>query len=387
MRDKRGVMRGMVSVVLLAGSVLWCGGCRSMDLHDGEVEVTEFRPQTADGWEIELKRYRAGRPDSGRLPVILCHGRTSNGKTWDMTPELSLARYLARQGYDVWVPNLRGTGTSSKTGFAVIREMLTLRVDNARQLVNVPRIANPARFGWTFDDYCFQDLPAIIDTVKRESGQQRVLWVGLSMGGMVIFPYLDHAERDAVAGFVALGSPVYMPQPPNDLYQLLVRYPRMFQVSTALLNNHIPSVIGGVAGYEAQATFFYSPENMDREVVRKYLIEGTEDTSTGVTGQMLGMLKTGHLKSADEKVDYTADLDRVTVPALLVSAKADNMCEPTCVRYAYEHVGSTDKTYRELGLANNFSADYGHIDIVLGKNAPREVYPLILDWLRQHDRP
>jgi len=204
---------------------------------------------------------------------------------------------------------------------------------------------------------------------------------------MVIFPYLEHAERDDVAGFVALGSPVYMPQPPNDLYQLLVRYPRMFQVSTALLNNHIPSVIGGVAGYEAQATFFYSPENMDREVVRKYLIEGTEDTSTGVTGQMLGMLKTGHLKSADEKVDYTADLDRVTVPALLVSAKADNMCEPTCVRYAYEHVGSTDKTYRELGLANNFSADYGHIDIVLGKNAPREVYPLILDWLRQHDRP
>ncbi len=58
-----------------------------------------------------------------------------------------------------------------------------------------------------------------------------------------------------------------------------------------------------------------------------------------------------------------------------------------CLRYAYEHVSSKDKTYRELGLANGYRADYGHLDIILGKHAPDEVFPYLADWIDKHNRP
>ena len=55
------------------------------------------------------------------------------------------------------------------------------------------------------------------------------------------------------------------------------------------------------------------------------------------------------------------------------------------MRFAFEHVGSTDKTYREMGLTNGCQADYGHFDLVVGKNVRDEVYPVIRDWLHGRD--
>ena len=385
----------------LSAFVLFVGlslsvGCQNASqlrgpVRPGEVQVADYRARTTDGWELELKRFRLkdapGLTSPDRFPVVLCHGRTSNGRYWDLTARLSFARYLAERGYDVWVPSLRGCGSSTKPGFVVLREMMRLRLDNTDQLLSFPKIADSFKFNWTFDDYAFDDIPAIIDAVKEHTGAFKVVWIGHSMGGMIMFPYLEHSGRDDVAAFIALASPVYMPQPPNDLYKLLVDNPRLFQLSTAIVNNQLPAAWGALTGKEIQAAFFYSPPNMEPGATRQYLREVTEDTTTGVTAQMLGLLGTGHLRSADGKIDYTADLNRVKVPMLFVSGKADNMCEPACVRYSYERVGSPDKTYRELGLANNYSADYGHLDIILGKRSPEEVFPFLLDWLGKHRSP
>src|SRR5262245_55027793 len=39
--------------------------------------------KTRDGWTLEALRYRAaGRPPSGAMPVILCHGLTYNALFW-----------------------------------------------------------------------------------------------------------------------------------------------------------------------------------------------------------------------------------------------------------------------------------------------------------------
>jgi hypothetical protein len=36
------------------------------------------------------------------------------------------------------------------------------------------------------------------------------------------------------------------------------------------------------------------------------------------------------------------------------------------------------------GISHGFSADYGHGDLVLGRRAPEELFPLVADFLIRH---
>ena len=62
-------------VLALLGGWLVAAGCQGGPdvASTGSIEVTEFRPKTTDGWELELKRYRAKdavkKEQSDRLPV------------------------------------------------------------------------------------------------------------------------------------------------------------------------------------------------------------------------------------------------------------------------------------------------------------------------------
>jgi hypothetical protein len=46
-----------------------------------------------------------------------------------------------------------------------------------------------------------------------------------------------------------------------------------------------------------------------------------------------------------------------------------------------EEVSSPDRTFVEFGVESGHGADYGHIDLVLGRHAPEEVFTRIADWL------
>src|SRR5438874_1722216 len=56
---------------------------------------------------------------------------------------------------------------------------------------------------WNVDEMAFYDVPAVLDYVKRATGRDRVNWVGHSLGGMLIFPYLELApEAYRIVNFV-----------------------------------------------------------------------------------------------------------------------------------------------------------------------------------------
>jgi len=263
---------------------------------------------------------------------------------------------------------------------------MQLKPVESGQFSNFSPIGHPDEFDWNLDDYVLKDLPAIIDTVKSHTGHSRVIWIGHSMGGMVMYCYLERARRNDVAAFVAVASPVAMSQPANDHYRRALEHRDLILLGRALFNVQLPGSVGSWTGKLPDEAFRCNPRNMDVDVNKAVYRYALEDVSSALLLQLEALARTGHLKSADAKFDYTAELGRVRTPILCISGKIDNVCEPANVRFAYEHVGSTDKTYREIGLANGFSADYGHLDLVLGRNAPRDVYPLIRDWIAHHDR-
>ena len=90
--------------------------------------------------------------------------------------------------------------------------------------------------------------------------------------------------------------------------------------------------------------------------------------------------------SADGAVDYRAGLGRVGVPVLVIGGSADRLATPAAVARALEHLPAQRATYLEFGRAHGHGADYGHVDIVLGRSAPAEVFPAVAGWLTAHTR-
>lgn len=43
--------------------------------------------------------------------------------------------------------------------------------------------------------------------------------------------------------------------------------------------------------------------------------------------------------------------------------------------------GSRDKTLLRFGKRNGHVDDYGHCDLVWSRQAPKEIFPKVIDWL------
>src|SRR5262249_32492379 len=117
------------------------------------------RVPTEDGAAIALGRYLPLAKRRFAEPVILGHGLGANRFNLDMDERYSLARFLARRGFETWVLELRGRG-----------------------------LAGPPK-DCSFDDQVNYDVPAALNTVLG-AGHKAVTWVGHSKGGLLLYAHL-----------------------------------------------------------------------------------------------------------------------------------------------------------------------------------------------------
>lgn len=92
------------------------------------------------------------------------------------------------------------------------------------------------------------------------------------------------------------------------------------------------------------------------------------------------MVRTGHLVAADGAGRYMDRLPRLALPICFIHG-AENQCY---------HPQSTQRTFDALRDVNgdlyerHVISGYGHIDCIFGKNAARNVYPLIRNYLERN---
>jgi cholesterol oxidase len=88
----------------------------------------------------------------------------------------------------------------------------------------------------------------------------------------------------------------------------------------------------------------------------------------------------GHLvNSAGEDV-YLPHLDRLALPITFIHG-ADNECfEPESTRITYELLRQTNGT---SFYDRHVIPGYGHIDCIFGKNASKDIFPIVLNALDQ----
>jgi predicted alpha/beta hydrolase len=312
---------------------------------------------TADGWQIALHRHRppAGR---GAAPVILCGGYACNRHFMDLDAEYSLARYLAAVGFDAWVVELRGRGESRPTGVC----------------------ARPRT--WTFDDLATFDVPAAIAHVTGTTGRA-TMWVGHSMGGLVLYAYLGQQREPAprLRAGVTLASPVVFPATSSTLFREIGSSLLALPFGETVYQRWVLGALWVLIGWSPAIGIGMNPTNVDRAVVGPALRRSLGNVPRAKLQQLARWASEGVFCSFDGTVDYRAALAGVTTPLLLIAGSADRVATPAAVRRALDHLPEETTSYREFGRAHGHSADSGHVDLVLGRGARHEVFPAIAEWL------
>jgi len=351
-------------------------GCAAMRSNAPSPDLrpcTDGYAYTEDGWRLGVRHYAPEHPDPGKLPVVLCHGLGLNATFWTITND-HLPYQLTARGYEVFVFDIRGSGENDRPG----------RHDRINGVLRQTFLREQGERGWTVDDLVKYDVPAILDYVKCETGHDRVNWIGHSLGGMLVFPYLEltpHPER--IANFVGMGSTIIQADiPQTDMLQAN-RGLRVLSLFASPGRLGRPLAFFRVPGMERIDRFYYSNENVDRLTISRFYGYTLEDTGPGALRQLAPYLEYGHMLSADRRVDYSARLGEITTPTLMIAGDGDIMSDVPSTALTFAGLGSPDKAIMRFGKSNGHVADYGHCDLVWSRHAPREIFPPLIDWLDQ----
>jgi pimeloyl-ACP methyl ester carboxylesterase len=325
--------------------------------------------RTRDGWRLALYRYEPRR-GSHRTPVLLCHGMSSNRWNMDGPGRVSLARYLARRGYDTWIVELRGAGRSTR-----------------------PNWWNGKRYQWTFEDYVQHDAPAALRVVLRATGAPQVHWVGHSMGGMIAYGLLMTPVQRKIASAVTLASPT-MSDVGHPLLDFGVPYRRLLR----LLPDRVP--LGTLARLTAPvapllarllnqsiAELGWHPGNADVALMRALMLTAVDDLPASLLREFARWYDTKAMSDRYDMFDFSEHLERITIPILIIAGARDGLTPVRDLEHVYRRIGSADKVFRVIGRQQGDARDYSHADLILGLHAPDDVYPLILQWLEAHRQP
>lgn len=318
--------------------------------------ATDRYVPTADGATVALHHH----PGSGP-PVLAVHGISSNHRFWDLDDDHSLAVWLNREGFDVWLLDLRGHGQATTAGDG-----------------------SPQPPGWDIDDYGRYDVPAAVDHIRACTGRS-VAYVGHSMGGIVAAIALATGST-TFSSLITVGSPVAFAPEANPLMKLArigfgFGGAVMFRVGTPILGD-LASFLGPAMPGRLQERL-YNPANMEPWAVDPMLQTVVSPVWRGEMRQFSRMLRDGRLTDATGQIDYFAQLSDVTVPTLVIAGAGDQVAPPGWVEPWIGALGGPTR-FVTAGKTTGFKEDYGHLDLGLGRDADREIFPLIAEWLRAY---
>lgn len=303
--------------------------------------------QAGDGWEGALYR-RPPPPGASGEPVILAHGLLTGARGFDLGAEGSLSSALHAAGFDVYALVHRGD----------------------RDAVAPARGA-----GFDFDDIATWDLPAALATVQRVSGFERALWVGHALGGQLLYAHLARGGDGITAG-VTLGAAVRFRRPTSSM-RMAALTAQLLPAGLALPTRAVQRALSAVADAE-----LWSPLALDLDgpTGRALLLHAGEDVPVGLVRQLARWLMSGSLVDRGDRLDYLAALQGRRFPLLCVAGSGDAICPPEAAKPAFDALDPAETSWLAL------DEGWGHLDLLLGRDAASTLHPQVVAWLERWRR-
>jgi predicted alpha/beta hydrolase len=306
----------------------------------------EWKPlwyRTEDGWEAPLW-HRPPRPGAHGSPVVIAIGLGLDARCVDLLPNCSLANALHKAGYDAYLLTHRGDAQARP----------------------------PAAAGtFDFDDIIAHDIPAAITAVRQRTGAKRVLWVGHGMGGMFLYSHLARNSGHDLAAGVAICAPIRFPAAISTERQLdrVMRWlPSSWRVPHRAAQRWL--LASG-----RNPTLAHLSARMEGPALRRLALDGTADLSAGLVRQIGQWHRAGHLCDRDNRFDDLEALRGRRFPLLGIAAAEDHLCPLDAAQAATDAL--------ETAEWSPLPAGWGHLDPILGDDAPTKVFPQIIQWLNR----
>ncbi len=318
--------------------------CSSIKIK-GENRIIE----TKDGWKIGIEKFEAF-PNSPKKknPVILCHGLMGTKEYFKQNDEESIVYQLSKEGYEVYVLDLRGRKS----------EGLNEKGEKDSSTTSGYWFGKTYN-DYSFDDYARYDVDAAITYVLATTKAEKVNWIGHSMGGMVIYARAGSMGENRIANLITIGSPFSFPFKSKKLNLLSSLEPTLKVLPTVPVGSLAEFASWTPFDYYYAMSLYYYPENMDKEQIRRLTRFGANNESPRVFKQFANGM---------------------------VAGRRDHLGSPYTVRHVYEKLGSKDKTIMMISRADGHSEDYGHVDLVAGKGIVKDVIPGIVSWMNERNK-
>ncbi|MGD9486621.1 MAG: alpha/beta fold hydrolase [Calditrichaceae bacterium] len=283
---------------------------------------------------LHLKRIYKN-PDG--IPVFMLHGAIENGRIFYSDSGRGLASFLANEGYDVYIADLRGHGLSK------------------------PRVSQKSTYGQT--ENITEDIPAFINQIVRIRGEVSQHWIAHSWGGVLLSSYLARFNR----------------------HRRLVRSMAYFGVkrNVRVWNLHrlfkIDLIWKGFCGLLVKF-YGYLP-------AKKYGI-GSDNESAKSHRQSKLWVKRSSWRDTDDHFDYGETLSNFSLPPTLYLSGLNDRClgHPKDVRDFINESGKHVSKELILSKSNGNRHDYDHISMLTHKDAVDDHFLAVLEWLRQNER-
>ncbi len=283
--------------------------------------------------QLHVRRLWCG--DKGRgEPVLMLHGAAEDGHIFYSHTGLGLACWLARNGHEVFVPDLRGKGKSW------------------------PAINQHSDFG--FHEILTEDIPALAAAVSRSTGDRGQTWISHSLGGALAVAALARHGADALG-----------------VRQLAHFAARRRIRARGLRRRLLVDLMWNRFGRLAVAVEGYLPAPALRL--------GTARESRRCFLDGLYWAHQSRWCDPDDGFDYGAALAAGSWPrSLYFASSADRAFgHPEDVRDFMHEVGHHDGRLLVVGTAAGGLTDYSHTGLLLHPAAEVELFPQLLDWLRE----
>jgi cholesterol oxidase len=327
--------------------------------------------RTDDGVDLLLTRYQGG--DKG--PVMVAHGLGVSSKIFTIdTIETTLAEYLFAAGFDVWLLDFRAS-------------------------IDLPASATQ----FTADDIARHDYPAAVATIRDRTGATSVQAM-VHCFGSTTFTMAMLAGLQGVRSAVCSQVSAHMVVPeltrlksglhvPGLLERLGVRsmtalastdegwldklYDRALQLYPERAAQDCDSAVCH------RITFIYS-----RLYQHAQLDTATHDALHEMFGianmtsldHLAEMVRAGHVVTATGQDAYLPHLDRMAIPVTFIHGAENDCFRPESTAITCD---ALRKANPGIPYARHVLPGYGHIDCMFGRDASRDVYPVIRGHLEQ----
>lgn len=294
----------------------------------GETKLYVCQVHTKD--KVKLALWRCEHDPNEcleRPPVILVPGTYSNRRFWISRSGKGLAPWLYRAGYDVWLVEPRGHGRSD----------------------GGPGHPHPDFRRWTIEDLVRFDLPAVAGVVSQSSNQP-ASWVGHSYGGIYLLAALSLGAVDpsTQASVVTCGS--------------------QWRDGQGYLRNRVLNAV------------LRGTTRLLGRFPAKSLGMGSENEPPRIMNEAMLWKRDGAWMSP-AGTDYSQGLEKIDLPVLSLAGRSDTMDPVEGCRALFEQVGTNKGEFRCLGRSEGYARDYGHVDMLIGADAEREIWPEIEAWI------